>query len=123
MIVFGTTTQNKAVGRVAEVCRGCGGASAFAVEESWQVFHLFFIPLERLSRIGVRIRCETCGLLLGFDRRKYRGIDARKGVSVDELVDATNPALRPWMQERSQFEDRARAGALIRTERVQAITD
>lgn len=123
MLVFGTTTKEKAIGRVAEACSGCGSASTFAVVETSSYFHLFFIPLERLSAPGVKMKCEACGLLLGFDGRKYRSVETRKDVPLAELVAATNPPLASWIEEQSQFQARARAGALVRAERMQVVTD
>lgn len=64
-MIFGLRVYFRAIGQGMFYCQRCGGDRAYRRRAGRRWFHIFFIRLIPLDRVGEDIRCDTC-------RTRYR---------------------------------------------------
>jgi len=59
-LIFGLRVYFRTIGQGAFHCQRCGGDRGYRERTGRRWFHVFFIPLIPLARVGEHVRCTTC---------------------------------------------------------------
>ncbi|HEY5359457.1 MAG TPA: hypothetical protein VIJ82_17560 [Streptosporangiaceae bacterium] len=61
MLIFGLRVCFRTIGHGQFHCQRCGGDRQYRHRAGRRWFHVFYIPLVRLDRVGEHLQCMTCG--------------------------------------------------------------
>src|SRR5262249_37391694 len=107
-IIHGTTNKTRYRGVVADRCPVCGDVQACNAYEDYSVRRLYIIPLGRGTRTGATRQCRACGTRAGAAEDAYevvlKDLEARS-LSLEELVERTNPRLVMWQREEQLWQE------------------
>ncbi len=95
-IVWGTKHKTREPGIVGDRCPTCRSVQPMVVTDHYEAGHIYWISLTQGTYKGSTMRCRSCGGEFHCDKNDYTGFlppVAAQQVSVDELLQGTNPAL------------------------------
>ena len=113
-IVWGESDHEETLGVVAGKCAGCGAIARMTLGRLMRRPHVYFLPVGRGTAIAVVVTCRECNRKVTLSRAEYPDFvteaDAER-MTLDELLDETNPELanllqlRPTRDPRPQIQD------------------
>jgi len=59
-LIFGLRVYYRVIGQGVFHCQRCGGDRPYRLRSGRRWFHLFFIPLIPLARLGEHVQCQNC---------------------------------------------------------------
>ncbi len=123
-IVWGTKVVRRVVGRRADYCQLCQGFQPATLIRVKLVNHVYYIPVNAGSLIGLEQTCETCGLRLeANDLGEYPQVSHDRHADVETLLEDTNPGARHRWAAHIAWDDALRAGTVTPANRAQTMTD
>src|SRR5271167_617511 len=96
IIIWGTKIRKDVRGIVAEKCSVCADTECFTVTDLYEVGHIYYIAIGKGTRIDCMSKCTRCGTQFRIAPDSYEDYlprDAAERVTMDEIVDRTNPRL------------------------------
>lgn len=111
IIIWGKKIRTEPRGIVAEKCSVCGDTERFAVTDYYEVEHIYYIAIGRGTRVDCTSECARCRSQFRIAPDNYDDYlppaDADM-LSLDEIVDRTNPRLAYSRDMRRGLETMAR---------------
>jgi hypothetical protein len=121
IIIVGTRTRKRKLGRVAEYCPTCREIRPCRVTQIESIFHLYFIPLSRAKIKGHIVECDQCRQRVSTHIDVFTGFSHNRNDTLDDLIAETNPDLEARLIRRLELAERAAGGDISPEERLELL--
>lgn len=117
IVVSGTKTVRKTVGRVADFCPICRDVKAFDLVHIGRAAHVYGVALGDGDTLNYEVRCLTCDVHFTSHARNYRQVSTNPQDSDDDVVSTCGRSRPEQLQKDLDETEKLRAGTLSVEER------